>query len=110
MAKKRVIKTQEAVDLGSASANTYNDYNGTSKIMIIEPVIERAYTASAHVGYGKYILISAASYNLIDTTGVNPPINGIPTTNATGVVVCTGERHNAISVAGFIVKDDTHIR
>ena len=144
----RSMKKGANLDLGAIDSSKYNEAAGGDKVIIIQPVIERATIANEQVGAGRLIKVaaggtydqkcvgraydSAKSYNLGDiavnggfvytcqddsVTGAFDVskwkkvaaeiISGIPVD--AGQVVPTGRWHNAISVAGFLVEDDSGI-
>ena len=147
MAKEpnRGINTKQ--DLGSIDAIQHNDAVGAKKVMVVEPTIVRATTASENVGAGRLVKLSATPYGL-DMVGrvydsaktymqgdivsetasiymayednitgafdaskwrkvAAKTIAGIP--SAVGAIVSTGRWHNAITVAGWLVDDESTI-
>jgi hypothetical protein len=147
MAKEpnRSVNTKQ--DLGSIDAIQHNDAVGAKKVIVVEPTIVRATTASENVGAGRLVKISATPYGLdlvgraydplktyvqgdivTETTSVymanqdaitgtfdaskwrkvtEKQITGIP--SAVGAIVSTGRWHNAITVAGWLVDDESAI-
>ena len=145
MAKQPGRNVNTNQDLGAIPAIEYNDAVGAKKVIMVEPTIIKATSASENVGAGKLVKLSATPYGLdmvgrvysaaatyqqgdvvTETASVymatednitgafdatkwrkvaDKSITGIP--SAVGAIVSTGRWHNAITVAGWLVDDDS---
>ena len=147
MAKEPNRNMNTKQDLGAIDAIQHNDAVGAKKVIVVEPTIVRATSASENVGAGRLVKLSATPYGL-DMVGrdysaslvyqkgdivaqggfiwqcdddsvtgtfdashwlqvANKTISGIP--SSVGAIVSTGRLHNAITVAGWLVDDESTI-
>lgn len=51
-------------DLGSIEAHRWNDATGADKVIVVEPVVERAVIASENVGAGRLVKVTGTTYTL----------------------------------------------